>query len=73
MSLRSIKQELFSPKLDSKVSERSGSNWNLEVLVFCGGRKTREARENPRSTYGASTPGIEPAENVLTSGVTDKT
>ena len=41
----------------SKVSVRSRSNWNLEMLVFSGGRKTRVPGEKP------SKQGREPTTN----------
>ena len=41
----------------SKVSVRSKSNWNLEMLGFFGGRKTGEPREKP------SEQGREPTTN----------
>ena len=35
-------------KLDSKVWVHSGSNWNLEMLVFVEGGKPEKPEKNPR-------------------------
>ena len=40
---------MSTEKLNSKVSVRSRSNWNLEMLVLVAGGKPENPEKNPRS------------------------
>ena len=49
-------------RLTNPWPSNSRSNWNLEMLIFCGGRKTREPGEQP------SEQGREPTTNSIELG-----